>query len=352
MGGKAPKAPDYGPIMQEQLNLDRRQFEWSRQLYETDFKPRQDKYDAILDDQVQRQNEISDWSFGAAKDDRQRYFSTFAPVEASLVAESLGLDPDAAASAARQYANDLAAWEAGGSQGTRPQWQMPGGSDISGARNRMFERAAGQATGDVQAGYASAEGSMGRSMSRAGFNPADPAALAMATGVQLSKSKDLAGASTMARRQTEADSWSKRAQAAGMGTGERGLAMAGGNQSLAASGAAAGTGGAGFGSFFQGQGIMRDAYNSSANSISSRANMMGQQYQANLSSWQASRAANPLNAIVGGLAGGLTGGISNVLGAGAGAWGADRLFGGSYGTNVLSGGIPGRSRGNGLMTFP
>jgi len=339
MGAKAPKPPDYGPIMQEQIALDRRQFEWSQNLYETDFKPRQDRYDAILEDQVQRQNEISDWSFSAAKDDRQRYFSTTAPVEASLVAESLGLDPDAAASAARQYAVDLAAWEAGGGQGAKPTWQMPGGSDISGARNRMFERAAGQATGDVQSAYASAEGSMNRTMSRAGFNPSDPAAAALARTAMLSKSKDLAGASTTARRFTEADSWAKRSQVAGMGAGDRGLALAGSGQSLSASGAAAGTGGMGFNSFFQGQGIMRDAFNSSANSISARVGTMGQDYQNRMqaASFNAQHGTmGMLQGVAGMAVGAMTGGIGAGIGMGIANKAAGRSGGG----------------GGGLMTYP
>lgn len=275
----SPEPPNYSKQMNQQNELSQQQFDFYKQTYENDIKPRQQRYDALVADTVKRQNEVSDFGMRTAREDRSRYMNVNMPTEASMAAEALGLDPDAAARGAMDYAAKLDAWEKGGSKGDMPTYQLPGSSDIAGARKRMFDTAAGQATADVEQAFANAEGGLARNMGRYGINPNSGAAAASANQIALAKATGIAGATTAARRYADQTSWAKRADVANLG---RGIATSNTAQAalgLSGASAAGATGAQGVQSGLSSAGFMNHGYQQAQAANMNAANLMNMGYQ-------------------------------------------------------------------------
>lgn len=278
-----PKPPDYSALIAQQNALSKESLDFYKSVYYNDLRPQQQQYDALLQDQVKRQNAISDFGFNQAQSEWGRYQRDFVPVEASLVAESLGLDPGPAVAAARQ---------------------------------KMFEDAAAKANADVNQAYAQAEGALGRSMGRYGINPNSGTGAATATQLALQKARDLAFGTTSARREADTKSWAKRADVANMG---RGIATGNTTQAglgLQASGMAAGTGGMGLQSARANTGVMGQGYSSASQMGMNAGRLMDTQFQNQVAADQAG--GDPFGTLLGAGLGMFTGGFGSAAGAGLG----------------------------------
>lgn len=218
------------------------------------MKPRQEEYDALLRDQVARQNAISDFGFQSAREDRARYQQDFVPVEASLIAESLGLPASPAAQAAKEA---------------------------------LFQQRAAEATADVQQAYANAEGSLARQMSRAGTSANAGNYGANATQIALQRARDLAFGATNARRAADKESWAKRADVANLGRGIATSNVATANLGLSASGMASNTGGAGLANARANTAVMGQGFNTGMQAGMNAGSLMNTQFNNQIASDQA-----------------------------------------------------------------
>jgi hypothetical protein len=308
-----PKPPDYSPLIAQAQQQSAAEFSFYRNIYENDIKPRQAQQD-------KRNKNLANYGLQTSLADRARYFQQTMPIQASLQAEALGLDPDAAAKAAQGYATQLAAWEAkmaaGEDAGARPENTFFTNADIAGARDRMFAKAAGKAAADVEQGFAGAAGSMGRSFSRLGVNPADPAASAAATQLTLEKSKALAGGQNMAREYTDEKSRAMRYAAAGLDVGSMGAGMAGGAYASNLGGVGVNYGQTGMTNAMTAPGMMGQAYSAASRGITMQASLMNQQYANQMQAAQMRQANNPTGAILGAGIGAMTGGLGTGIGMG------------------------------------
>lgn len=283
MGKKSggPRPPDYSALIAQQNELSRQSLDFYKSVYYNDLAPRQARYDQLLEGQVSRQNAISDFGFRQAQEDRQRYLQDFVPIEASLVAESMGLDPGPAVRAAQQ---------------------------------KLFEDAASTATADVNQAYAGAEGALSRGMSRMGVNPNSGNFGANATQLALQRARDLAFGANNARRQAETTSWAKRADVANMGRGLGSGNVAAASLGLNAANAAAGTGGMGLAGARANTSVMGQGFGQASQFGMNAGSLMNSQFRNQLAADEAG--GDPFGTILGTGLGVFTGGLAGGLGSG------------------------------------
>jgi hypothetical protein len=213
MGGKSsPPPPDYGPLAQASkesaeimAGLGREQLDFSRQQY-AEMAPLARR---IADQQMASQDEL----MGMAREDRERYMTTFAPVEEGLVRRAQEFDTEA-----------------------------------------YREQLAGQAAADAARAFGATQAQTARGLGRMGVAPGSGAAMAQMNQNALGLASMRAGAMTGSRLQSEGEGMNRLYNAAALGRGLPG-------QTLGAYGGAVGAGSAGIstamapgGQFMQGMG--------------------------------------------------------------------------------------------------
>jgi len=224
MGGKSsPPPPDYTPLADASresaeimAGLGREQLDFARRQYD-EMKPLAER---ITESQIASQDEL----LGMAREDRERYLSTFAPVEEGLVQRAQEFDTEA-----------------------------------------YRERLAGQAAADAARAFGSTQAQTARGLGRMGVAPGSGAAMAQMNQNALGLASMRAGAMTGSRTQSEQLGYARMLDAAGLGRNLPGLsqsaygasvgagsagintAMAPGGQMMAGQAAGAGTIGAGRG---------------------------------------------------------------------------------------------------------
>lgn len=197
MGGKSsPPPPDYGPLAQASkesaeimAGLGREQLDFSKRQYE-EMRPLAQR---AADQQFATQNELMQMG----REDRDRYLSTFAPVEQGLVRRAQEFDTDA-----------------------------------------YREQLAGQAAADAARAFGSTQAQTARGMSRMGVAPGSGAAMAQMNQNSLAGASMRAGAMTGSRLQSEGEGMNRLYNAAALGRGLPG-------QTLGAYGGSVGAGSAG-----------------------------------------------------------------------------------------------------------
>jgi hypothetical protein len=231
MGGKSsPPPPDYTPLAQASkesaeimTGLGREQLDFARQQYE-ELKPLAER---ITESQIATQGEL----LGMAREDRERYLTTFAPLEEGLVRRAQEFDTPEAR-----------------------------------------ERFAQQAAIDSAKAFENIQGMLRRGQSRAGIMPGSGNAMAMANQNAIGLTSQRAGAMTGARTQAEQLGYARMLDAAGLGRNLPGL-------SQSAYGASVGAGSAGINTAMAPGGQMMAGQAAGASTIGSGRNM----YQSGLS---------------------------------------------------------------------
>jgi hypothetical protein len=212
MGGKSIDAPDYGPLAQASkesaqimAGLGREQLDFSRQQYD-EMAPLARR---AADQQFAAQAE----QMGMAREDRERYLSTFVPVEQGLVRRAQEFDTGA-----------------------------------------YREQLASQAAADAARAFGSTQAQTARGMSRMGVAPGSGAFGAQMNQNALAGASMRAGAMTGSRLQSEGEGMNRLYNAAALGRGLPG-------QTLGAYGSSVGAGSAGLqtsmapgGQYMQGMG--------------------------------------------------------------------------------------------------
>lgn len=265
MGKKStPKAPDYSEQIAQQTELSREAMDFYRQIYYEDLRPQEQLYDQLLQEQVARQNQISDIGLQQSIEDRNRYLQTFAPIEASMVAEAMGLPQDPAVAAAQQ---------------------------------RLREEAARRAAADVGVAYAGSEGEIARGLARMGVNPSSGAMNANYSSLAMDKARATSAAMNQASLAADTQSWAKRADMVNVG---RGLSAA----NLSAAGLGAGTsmnaanlGGLASANTRANAGVMGTGFGQASQFGMNAANIQNMGFQNQLAASQAQ--SSPLGAILG-----------------------------------------------------
>ena len=199
MGGKSsPPPPDYGPLAQASkesaeimAGLGREQLDFARQQYD-EMRPLAER---IAQSQVATQDEL----LGMAREDRERYLSTFAPVEQGLVQRAQEFDTEA-----------------------------------------YREQMAQQAAADAARAFGSTQAQTSRGLARMGVAPGSGAAQSQMNMNAIAAASQRAGAMTGARTQAEPLGYARMLDAAGLGRNLPGL-------SQSAYGASVGAGSAGIG---------------------------------------------------------------------------------------------------------
>ena len=199
MGGKSsPPPPDYGPLAaasresaEIMAGLGREQLDFSRQQY-AEMRPLAER---IAQSQVATQDEL----LGMAREDRERYLSTFAPVEQGLVQRAQEFDTEA-----------------------------------------YREQMAQQAAADAARAFGSTQAQTSRGLARMGVAPGSGAAQSQMNMNAIAAASQRAGAMTGARTQAEQLGYARMLDAAGLGRNLPGL-------SQSAYGASVGAGSAGIG---------------------------------------------------------------------------------------------------------
>jgi hypothetical protein len=196
MGGKSAKAPDYRPLAEASRDAARimaeqgdRQLAFARQQYD-ELAPLARR---AADQQFAAQEE----QMGMAREDRERYLSTFVPVEQGLVRRAQEFDTDA-----------------------------------------YREQLAGQAAADAARAFGTTQGMTSRNLSRMGVGPGSGAAMSQMNQNALGLASMRAGAMTGSRLQSEGEGMNRLYNAAALGRGLPG-------QTLGAYGGAVGAGSAG-----------------------------------------------------------------------------------------------------------
>ncbi len=230
---KAPKPPDYRPIIAAQERMAKQselfakeQFEWAKGAYEKDSKVTS----AVSESMLASMKQQKEW----ATKDRKRYEDVYQPIENELIKE------------AKDYAS--------------PQ--------------KMNEEV-GRATGAVSQQFEQARQNSQRMLESYGLNPSSTRYAALDIGVRTAQAASQAAAGEEARRATEATRRNLQAQAIDIGRGMPAQAL-----SAAAGGNNAGTGAAS---------VANNATQVGASTMGTAQGYMGQQQQA-LGSW-----ANTLN---------------------------------------------------------
>lgn len=241
-GSPPPPDPRVGQSIEQQSQLAKEQFDWSKQTYENDYRPAMIR-DAELREELQtaylasmdKQDEYADYQFG-------RYKDTFAPLEDSLVQDvKKGIDVEG------RVGRGLADFTQQGSM-----------------RNQMMMREANR-------------NNLGNSS-------------AMAYAMAANKNADALGAADLATRirvGSEGEDFARKAAVAGMG---RGLVMDTGNfmQGANAAGGAAGNSSAqGMGIMNQGNQFMRGGYGMSGDMYGNSGNLAMGLSNYNMQGWQA-----------------------------------------------------------------
>jgi len=176
MGGKSsPPPPDYGPLAQASkesaeimAGLGREQLDFSRQQY-AEMAPLARR---IADQQMASQDEL----MGMAREDRERYMTTFAPVEEGLVRRAQEFDTEA-----------------------------------------YREQLAGQAAADAARAFGATQAQTARGLGRMGVAPGSGAAMAQMNQNALGLASMRAGAMTGARQQAEQMGFARRLDVTGLG---------------------------------------------------------------------------------------------------------------------------------------
>jgi hypothetical protein len=226
MGGKSsPPPPDYGPLAaasersaEIMAELGREQLGFARQQYE-EMSPLARR---IAESQVATQDEL----MGMAREDRERYLSTFVPVEEGLVRRAQEFDTEA-----------------------------------------YREQLAQQAAADAARAFGATQAQTSRGLARMGVAPGSGAAQAQMNQNALGLASMRAGAMTGARTQAEQLGYARMLDAAGLGRNLPGL-------SQSAYGASVGAGSAGIGTAMAPGGQMMAGQAAGASTIGAGRNML------------------------------------------------------------------------------
>lgn len=273
MGKKSgPPAPDYSDQIAQQNELSQQSLDFYTRVYEEDILPRQQEFDRILQEVSDVQLETMNFGLDAAREDRERYNRDFVPVEASLVAESMGLDP---------------------------------GPAVTAAREAMFEQAAGETSADINQAYATAQQDLVREAGRYGLTPTSLAS--QSTAIALQKARDMAFGTTQARRNAATDSFNQRLQTAAIGRGVDVGTNARTSTATNAGSSAVGTGAAGINSTIAGANVQGTGFNSAGQFGMNAGSLMNTQFNNQVSSSQAG--SSPLGTLIGTGLGMFTGGV-------------------------------------------
>ena len=246
MGGKSAPPPDYGPLADASresaammAGLGREQLDFSRRQYE-EMAPLARR---AADQQFATQNELMQMG----REDRERYLTTFAPVEEGLVRRAQEFDTEA-----------------------------------------YREQLASQAAADAARAFDTTRGMTSRGLARMGVTPGSGASLAQMNQNALAGASMRAGAMTGSRLQSEGEGMNRLYNAAALGRGLPG-------QTLGAYGSSVGAGSAGIqtamapgGQYMQGMGQGASTIGSGlqmqqaglTSILGNQANLYGQKMQA------------------------------------------------------------------------
>ena len=200
MGGKSsPPPPDYTPLANASresaeimAGLGREQLDFARQQYE-EMKPLAER---IAESQIASQDEL----LGMAREDRERYLQTFAPVEEGIVRRAQEFDTEA-----------------------------------------YREQMAQQAAADAARAFGATQAQTTRGLARMGVAPGSGASMAQMNMNAIAAAGQRAGAMTGARTQAEQLGYARMLDAAGLGRNLPGLSQSAYSASVGAGSAGMGT---------------------------------------------------------------------------------------------------------------
>lgn len=267
-GGSSSPDPMIGQAAKQNADLAGRAFDWYKQAYEQDYKPRQQRMDMLTNTLVSDYLDTQRQNKDMAREQLARQKALFYPVEEKMVNDAMNYD-----SAAR------------------------------------MEQQAGQAAADVNQQMSNARAQQNRSMAAYGLGGPDSGAFA-ATNARLTLGQALgaAGAENKARQDVQDKAIALRAGAANFGRGLGTQAAQGFGLSMQANAGAGGQQQMANQSALQGYGVMGQGFNTAMQGWNNAGNLAYQNTMANIQSEQANNSG--MNALLG--AGG------NILGMWAG----------------------------------
>jgi hypothetical protein len=233
----APDTTAMNEAAKASAELGREAYSFYKQEYEKGAPDRAEAT-ALAKEQAGIQNELSKQQLALSKQERDRYTSTFQPIEQKIAADAMGYDTPA---------------------------------------RREAEAAA--ASADMERGISAQRDATTRAMGRSGALPNSGRVMAMQGMLDVGAAKAKAGAANTARTQVETIGSAKMMDAAGLGRGVIGnqgttagialnagnSAVGNGNQPVNIAAAGAGLMGQGFQAGLQGQGQAGNLYGQAAN---------------------------------------------------------------------------------------
>lgn len=270
MGGKKSKAPAPDPQIGEaakmQAKISEEWLDFAREAYGV-ANERQIDIDAltkrVTEQQLATQDRANQW----AQEDRDRYKTTFQPME-------------------EQYVKDANNWD---SQDRQAQVAAEASADVLNSASQ--QRAASK-----------------RSMAAMGVNPNSGRFAGMDRASELQTGLAAAGARNTARNQVRSQGMAMRADAINMGKGLPSQAAGSAGLGLTAGSSALNSNLAANASWGSNNAIMTNGFGGAANGYANQANILNQQYQGQLSAWATQQQASSSNF------GGLMGGIGSMAG--------------------------------------
>lgn len=270
MGGKKSKAPAPDPQIGEaakmQAKISEEWLDFAREAYGV-ANERQIDIDAltkrVTEQQLATQDRANQW----AQEDRDRYKTTFQPME-------------------EKYVQDAQNWDS--------------------ATRR--EQVASEAKADVLNNAAQQRGATRRSMAAMGVNPNSGRFAGIDRASEAQTGLAAAGAQNTARNQVRSQGMAMRADAINMGKGLPSQAAGSAGLGLTAGSSALNGNLAANASWGSNNAIMTNGFGGAANGYANQANILNQQYQGQLSAWATQQQASSSNF------GGLMGGIGSMAG--------------------------------------
>lgn len=252
-GDNDAPAPDPNIGISARLNAEtsKEALDWYKQVYAEDSKPRQAKLDALTEQVTGEQIAISQQNREQAQAQWDRYNSLFAPVEEQMVQDATNIDSEG-----------------------------------------ELNRAAGEAATGVQTQFDNATDQRKRALAATGVNPNSGKALALENEASLGLAASKAGAANNARITAKDKGIALRAGVANLGRGlpntaatAYNTAVGSGNSAVNNTVAAGNAANASAALMGQGFGTAMQGYQASGN-------MLQNQYNSQLSAWNAQNQAN------------------------------------------------------------
>lgn len=270
MGGKKSKAPAPDPQIGEaakmQAQISKEWLDFAREAYGV-ANDRQVDIDALTKKVTEQQLATQDQANAWAKEDRDRYKTTFQPME-------------------DQYVKDAQDWDSAERQ----------------------DKMASEAKADVLSSAAQQRQAGQRSMAAMGVSPTSGRFAGVNRAGEVQTGLAAAGAQNTARNQVRSQGMAMKADAINMGKGLPSQAAGSAGLGLTAGSSALNSNLAANASWGSNNAIMTNGFGGAANGYANQANILNQQYQGQLSAWATQQQASSSNF------GGLMGGIGSMAG--------------------------------------